>query len=192
MRRACVPGLVHKYLIIVHTIDGFENCLILFIVLKIILLHTCSFNCLIEVICFPLATVCLKMFPVQRILLLSNLNNCLLKQCISWNYSYGDCHCFLNFEQENGVELRYLSAEPVQTESSKVVYLVRSQISLMKFISLNIHNDQSKGLQKEYFVYFVPRRTVVCEKVILLRIFFHIQNAIGTCTNKLFNEFVCV
>ncbi|KAG0484403.1 hypothetical protein HPP92_008482 [Vanilla planifolia] len=67
--------------------------------------------------------------------------------------------------KENGVELRHLSAEPVQTECSKVLYLVRPQLNLMKFISSHILNDVSKGLQKEYFVYFVPRRTVVCEKI---------------------------
>lgn len=67
--------------------------------------------------------------------------------------------------KENGVELRYLSAEPVETECSKVMYLVRSQINLMKFISSHIQNDLSKGIQREYFVYFVPRRTVVCEKI---------------------------
>lgn len=67
--------------------------------------------------------------------------------------------------KENGVELRHLSAEPIQTESTKVLYLVRSRLKLMKFISSHIQNDISKGLQKEYFVYFVPRRTVVCEKI---------------------------
>ncbi|KAE9589890.1 putative sec1-like protein [Lupinus albus] len=67
---------------------------------------------------------------------------------------------------EHGVELRHLSADPVQTDCSKVVYLVRSQPNLMRFICSNIHNDVSKGLQREYHVYFVPRRTVVCEKVL--------------------------
>ncbi|RRT50264.1 hypothetical protein B296_00051879, partial [Ensete ventricosum] len=67
--------------------------------------------------------------------------------------------------QENDAELRHLSAEPVQTECSKILYLVRPQINLMKFISSNIQYDLSKGVQREYFVYFVPRRTVVCEKV---------------------------
>lgn len=67
--------------------------------------------------------------------------------------------------KEHGVELRYLSAEPIQTECTKVIYLVRPQLNLMKFICSNIHNDISKGLQKEFFVYFVPRRAVVCEKV---------------------------
>jgi hypothetical protein len=68
-------------------------------------------------------------------------------------------------KQENGAELRHLSAEPVQTDCTKVVYLVRSEFSLMRFICSHIHNDTSKGLQREYYVYFVPRREVVCEKV---------------------------
>ncbi|KAM4094316.1 hypothetical protein ACB094_06G186400 [Castanea mollissima] len=68
--------------------------------------------------------------------------------------------------KEHGVELRHLSAEPLQTDCTKVVYLVRSQLDLMKFICSNVHDDVSKGLQREYFVYFVPRRTVVCEKIL--------------------------
>ncbi|KAJ6357971.1 hypothetical protein OIU78_005744 [Salix suchowensis] len=36
----------------------------------------------------------------------------------------------------------------------------------MRFICSHIHNDTSKGLQREYYVYFVPRREVVCEKVL--------------------------
>lgn len=67
--------------------------------------------------------------------------------------------------QEHGAELRHLSSDPIQTDCSKVVYLVRSQMDLMRFICSHIQNDISKGLQREYFVYFVPRRTVVCEKV---------------------------
>ncbi|OIW16964.1 hypothetical protein TanjilG_32831 [Lupinus angustifolius] len=69
-------------------------------------------------------------------------------------------------KHEHGVELRHLSADPVQTDCSKVVYLVRSQPNLMRFICSNIQNDVSKGLQREYHVYFVPRRTVACEKVL--------------------------
>ncbi|KAK3018793.1 hypothetical protein RJ639_002910 [Escallonia herrerae] len=69
-------------------------------------------------------------------------------------------------KNEHGVELRHLTADPIQTECTKVVYLVRSQIDLMKFICSHIHNDISKGLQREYYVYFVPRRAVVCEKIL--------------------------
>ena len=67
--------------------------------------------------------------------------------------------------QEHGAELRHLSSDPIQTDCNKVVYLVRAQMDLMRFICSHIQNDTSKGLQREYFVYFVPRRTVVCEKV---------------------------
>ncbi|XAR54464.1 hypothetical protein NMG60_11029606 [Bertholletia excelsa] len=68
--------------------------------------------------------------------------------------------------KENGVELQHLTAEPIQTECTKVVYLARTQLDLMKFICSHVHNDISKGLQREYFVYFVPRRAVACEKIL--------------------------
>ncbi|CAM0907917.1 unnamed protein product [Alopecurus aequalis] len=68
--------------------------------------------------------------------------------------------------KEYGVELRILSADPLQTECPKVVYLVRSQPNYMKFIASQIKIDEPKGLQREYFLYFVPRRTVSCEKVL--------------------------
>lgn len=68
--------------------------------------------------------------------------------------------------KEHGAELRHLTAEPVQTDCTKVVYLVRSQLDLMKYICLHIKDDTSKGIQREYFLYFVPRRSVVCEKIL--------------------------
>lgn len=68
--------------------------------------------------------------------------------------------------KEHGAELRHLNAEPVQTDCMKVVYLVRAQVDLMKFICSHIQNDISKGIQRDYFVYFVPRRAVVCEKIL--------------------------
>lgn len=67
--------------------------------------------------------------------------------------------------QEYGIELRHLSAEPVQTDCTKVVYLVPSQCDLMKSISSHVHDDISKGLQREYYIYFVPRREIQCERV---------------------------
>ncbi|XP_044443153.1 vacuolar protein-sorting-associated protein 33 homolog isoform X2 [Triticum aestivum] len=68
--------------------------------------------------------------------------------------------------KEHVTELRILSADPVQTECPKVVYLVRSQLSLMKFVANQIKNDESKGLQREYHLYFVPRRVVACEMIL--------------------------
>ncbi|KAL5975356.1 hypothetical protein ACLOJK_019678 [Asimina triloba] len=71
-------------------------------------------------------------------------------------------YCAMELEQ--GVELRHLSAEAIQTECTKVLFLVRSQLNLMKLISSQIQQDMSKGIQREYLVYFVPHRRVVCEK----------------------------
>ncbi|XP_039070915.1 vacuolar protein-sorting-associated protein 33 homolog isoform X3 [Hibiscus syriacus] len=68
--------------------------------------------------------------------------------------------------KEYGIELRHLSAESVQTDCSKVVYLVPSQRDLMKSISSHVHDDISKGLQREYFIYFVPRREIQCERIL--------------------------
>ncbi|KAK4835833.1 hypothetical protein QYF36_015086 [Acer negundo] len=68
--------------------------------------------------------------------------------------------------KEYGIELRLLSAEPVQTECTKVVYFVHPEFNSMRFISFHIHDDASKGLQREYFLYFVPRRSVACEKIL--------------------------
>nr|VDC62626.1 unnamed protein product [Brassica rapa] len=68
--------------------------------------------------------------------------------------------------KELGLELRHLSEEPVQTECTKVVYLVRSQLSFMKHIASHIQNDISKAIQRDYYVYFVPRRSVACEKIL--------------------------
>ncbi|KAI3878196.1 hypothetical protein MKX03_009723 [Papaver bracteatum] len=67
--------------------------------------------------------------------------------------------------KEHVAELRHLSPEPVQTECTKVVYLIRPQLNLVKLISAHIKNDISKGTQREYSVYFVPQRTVACEKI---------------------------
>ncbi|XP_038691940.1 vacuolar protein-sorting-associated protein 33 homolog [Tripterygium wilfordii] len=67
---------------------------------------------------------------------------------------------------EHGVELRLLSPEPLQTECTKVVYLVHSNLNLMSFICSHIHSDVTKGLQREYHIYFVPHRGVDCEKIL--------------------------
>jgi hypothetical protein len=66
------------------------------------------------------------------------------------------------------VELRVLSGELLQTECAKILYLVCSETSFMKLIASQIKIDETTGLQREYFLYFVPHRTVACEKVSLV------------------------
>lgn len=68
-------------------------------------------------------------------------------------------------KQEHGAELHHLNEDPIESTCTKVVYLVQTQLHLMKLISSHIRSDTSKGLQREYFLYFVPRRAVACEKV---------------------------
>ncbi|KAJ4747204.1 Vacuolar protein-sorting-associated protein [Rhynchospora pubera] len=68
--------------------------------------------------------------------------------------------------KDGDVELRHLSADPVQTDSSNVIYLIRPQLTVMKTIASHIQNGISKGIEKKYFIYFVPRRTVACEKIL--------------------------
>lgn len=61
--------------------------------------------------------------------------------------------------------LRHLSADPIQTDCKSIMYLVRPQVNFMKMISSHIQHDTKQNLQREYSVIFVPRRTIVCEKV---------------------------
>ncbi|XP_020966184.1 vacuolar protein-sorting-associated protein 33 homolog isoform X4 [Arachis ipaensis] len=101
--------------------------------------------------------------------LINILKNIRGKKCLVIDPKLGDSLSLIiqtSLLKEHGVELRHLSADHIQTDCTKVVYLVRSQPNLMRHICSNIHHDESKGLQREYHVYFVPRRTVVCEKVL--------------------------
>lgn len=69
--------------------------------------------------------------------------------------------------KEHGVEnLLHLSAESIQSDCTNVLYLVRPRMSLMKLIAGQIKHDKGQNLQRQYSVYFMPRRTVVCEKVL--------------------------
>ncbi|XP_042475286.1 vacuolar protein-sorting-associated protein 33 homolog isoform X1 [Macadamia integrifolia] len=101
--------------------------------------------------------------------LLNILKNFRGKKCLVFDPKLGASISLVvpaSILKEHGVELRHLSTEPVQTECTRIIYLVRSHLSFMKLISSNIQHDISKGIQREYSVYFVPRRTVACEKIL--------------------------
>ncbi|KAL9225224.1 hypothetical protein vseg_001173 [Gypsophila vaccaria] len=68
--------------------------------------------------------------------------------------------------KEHGVELRLLSAQPLETECTKVVYLVYGELESTKYISFHLRDNASKGLQRECFLYFIPRRSVACEQLL--------------------------
>ncbi|KAL3150677.1 hypothetical protein ABBQ32_000472 [Trebouxia sp. C0010 RCD-2024] len=69
--------------------------------------------------------------------------------------------------KEHGVDrLLYLSEEPLQgIEVRSVVYLVRSRIENAQLIAQQILLTNKLGTKLEYSVFFMPRRTMVCEKV---------------------------
>jgi hypothetical protein len=72
-----------------------------------------------------------------------------------------------SFLKEHGVEnLYYVEADPVLSDCKNVIYLVRPRIPLMRQIAEHIEQDNSKQLQKSYSVIFIPRRTIICEKVL--------------------------
>ncbi|KAL5069479.1 hypothetical protein RYX36_020366 [Vicia faba] len=101
--------------------------------------------------------------------LINILKNVRGKKCLVIDPKLGDSLSLImqsSILKEQGVELRHLSADPIQSDCTKIVFLVRAQPDLMRFICSNIHDDVSKGLQREYHVCFVPRRTVVCEKIL--------------------------
>lgn len=72
--------------------------------------------------------------------------------------------------KEHGVEnLYHLSGDPLPPECRAVMYLVRPRIELMHLIAAQIRADMEAGgsrAGRQYSLFFVPRRTIVCEKVL--------------------------
>lgn len=69
--------------------------------------------------------------------------------------------------KEHGVDrLLYLSEEPLKgIDVRSVLYLVRSRIENAQLIAQQILQTNKLGTQLEYSVFFMPRRSMVCEKV---------------------------
>jgi len=69
--------------------------------------------------------------------------------------------------REHGVEKIYhITPGKLQTEFRNIIYLTRPRIQLMKFIAEHITNHQREQLKKDYFVFFVPRRAIICERTL--------------------------
>ncbi|KAK9830347.1 hypothetical protein WJX72_011177 [[Myrmecia] bisecta] len=69
--------------------------------------------------------------------------------------------------KEHGVEqLLHLGSEPFGDLGCRsVIYLVRSRIENAQLIAQQVKASNRQGAQLEYSVFFLPRRTIVCEKV---------------------------
>ncbi|TPX34829.1 hypothetical protein SmJEL517_g02554 [Synchytrium microbalum] len=68
---------------------------------------------------------------------------------------------------EHGVEKIYhLQGGRLDTESKSVIYICRPRISNMKHIAEHIKAHIKAGIKIDYSVFFVPRRTLICERVL--------------------------
>ncbi|KAF9110866.1 hypothetical protein BGX27_005759 [Mortierella sp. AM989] len=71
--------------------------------------------------------------------------------------------------KDHGVEKIYhLQPGPLETDCKNLIYICRPQVNYMKYIAEHIHThtrDSRPGLYT-YSLFFVPRRTALCEKVL--------------------------
>ncbi|CAG8487222.1 8957_t:CDS:10 [Diversispora eburnea] len=75
--------------------------------------------------------------------------------------------------RDHGVEkVHYLQQGPIETELRSLIYICRPQLQYMKYIAEHIQHHQEEisdnpNAQKyEYNLFFVPRRTMICQKVL--------------------------
>ncbi|KAI1320180.1 hypothetical protein EDD11_001784 [Mortierella claussenii] len=71
--------------------------------------------------------------------------------------------------KDHGVEKIYhLQSGPLETDCKNLIYICRPQVNYMKFIAEHIHTHTNEGHAGTftYSLFFVPRRTALCEKVL--------------------------
>lgn len=71
--------------------------------------------------------------------------------------------------KEHGVDrIVYLESGRMTSEQPNLVYLVSPQVSNMHCIAEHFHwlNQQKSRAPKNFFVYFVSRKTMICERVL--------------------------
>ncbi|KAF9906448.1 hypothetical protein BX616_000721 [Lobosporangium transversale] len=71
--------------------------------------------------------------------------------------------------KDHGVEKIYhLQPGPLETDCKNLIYICRPQVNYMKYIAEHIHTHttESRSGAYTYSLFFVPRRTALCEKVL--------------------------
>ncbi|CAG8459081.1 4227_t:CDS:10, partial [Scutellospora calospora] len=75
--------------------------------------------------------------------------------------------------RDHGVEkMHYLQPGPLETDLRSLIYICRPQLHYMKYIAEHIQHHQNEFLDNphaqkyEYTLFFVPRRTMICEKIL--------------------------
>eukprot|EP01103_Thecamoeba_quadrilineata_P002908 TRINITY_DN12756_c0_g1_i1.p1 TRINITY_DN12756_c0_g1~~TRINITY_DN12756_c0_g1_i1.p1 ORF type:complete len:645 (-),score=157.59 TRINITY_DN12756_c0_g1_i1:935-2845(-) len=69
--------------------------------------------------------------------------------------------------KENGVaQIILLMPGVLNTDCTTLVYLTRPRVSYMRVISEHIHDHKMKGQAKDYYLFFVPQKTYICERIL--------------------------
>ncbi|CAI2165487.1 1983_t:CDS:10 [Funneliformis geosporum] len=85
--------------------------------------------------------------------------------------------------KEHGVEkVHYLQQGPLETDLKSLIYICRPQLNYMKYIAGH-HQKNDPSSVYEYNLFFVPRRTKICERVLedsgvfgdILYVFYHLD-----------------
>lgn len=66
--------------------------------------------------------------------------------------------------KEHGVEKIYHLSDRLDTDCKNIVYLIRPRIQFIRFIGEHIQNHQRDDQRKNYYIFFVPRQTMLCER----------------------------
>ncbi|KAK5579940.1 hypothetical protein RB653_009629 [Dictyostelium firmibasis] len=65
-----------------------------------------------------------------------------------------------------GADKRYELKPEINTDSKNIVYIVRPEVKYMHWITGHVKEHAERGLKKEYSIVFVPRATILCQRVL--------------------------
>ncbi|CAI5475821.1 unnamed protein product, partial [Closterium sp. Yama58-4] len=69
--------------------------------------------------------------------------------------------------KEHGVEnLFHISAEPIQSQCSTVLYLLRPNPLLIRWITHQVRADEDEGITRSYSLRFIPRCDAICNRIL--------------------------
>ena len=76
-----------------------------------------------------------------------------------------DLVCDVSEMQKHGAEKILITKnEPLLVEGKQILYITRPDLAAMRTIAEQIKYNDNNGFQKNYWIYFVPRRMLLCEQ----------------------------
>ncbi|GJP51915.1 hypothetical protein CLOM_g11043 [Closterium sp. NIES-68] len=69
--------------------------------------------------------------------------------------------------KEHGVEnLFHITADPIQSQCSTILYLLRPNPHLIRWITRQVRADEDEGVSRSYSLYFIPRCDTICNRIL--------------------------